>query len=405
MVKNYVATYLKKYAEPTAKTINMQFPRNCTFNHCLIIPAYNETQGFITRLIEKTPLLSGNLLVILIINQPDNTVEKQANKNLWKAVQVTGIKVDSNHNHHLIQSEKNKAIYFLAINCFEGKNKLPRKNGVGLARKIGCDIACRLAQNKIVKTEWIHTTDADAHLPEDYFLQTSNNKDYSAAVYNYQHHGLDTPLTQATLLYEKALHYYVEGLSYANSPYAFHTLGSCIAINITYYAKARGFPKKAGGEDFYLLNKLAKLGKIKTLNGDAIILESRESDRVPFGTGPAVKKIAALKTPQTDYHYYNPLIFEELKSVLSHFPLLFDAIPEPQQWIQQLSNSTQTALSEINIQDLFDHLCKQVKTKEQCIKDSHDWMDGFKTLKFIHALRKILPDIPLNDAITSAKFP
>ena len=401
MTKNYMAAYCEKYAEPMAKKIFMQFPEGTLFKHCLIIPAYKETPDFVTRLIDTTPLLSGNVLVIVIINQPENSDKHQANQDLWEAIESTGTLLYSGKDQYLVQSEKNKRIYFFPVNCFEGKQKIPCKNGVGLARKMGCDIACGLINNGIVKTEWIHTTDADAHLPEDYFRQTPTSAHYSAAVYRYQHHGVDKPLTRATRLYEQALHYYVEGLHYAGSPYAFQTLGSCIAINTVFYAQARGFPKKAGGEDFYLLNKLAKLGCIKTLTGDKIILESRASDRVPFGTGPAVKTIMALTTPQTDYCYYNPMVFEELKSVLSHVPLLFSCIAEPQQWLQAFSVPTQTALTEINVQQLFNHLRKQAKTKEQCIRDSHHWLDAFKTLKFIHRLREYFPDIPLHHAIKS----
>ena len=51
-------------------------------------------------------------------------------------------------------------------------------------------------------------------------------------------------------------------MKYARSPYAFHTIGSTMAVSANHYAKVRGFPKREAGEDFYLLNKLAK---VKTL--------------------------------------------------------------------------------------------------------------------------------------------
>ncbi len=70
----------------------------------------------------------------------------------------------------------------------------------------------------------------------------------------------------ATQLYELSLRYYVAGMKFARSPYAFHTIGSSMAVSPVHYARVRGFPKREAGEDFYLLNKLAKLGSVLELD-------------------------------------------------------------------------------------------------------------------------------------------
>jgi hypothetical protein len=44
----------------------------------------------------------------------------------------------------------------------ERSQGLPHKEGVGLARKIGCDIALSLYERGTLKSRWLHTTDADA---------------------------------------------------------------------------------------------------------------------------------------------------------------------------------------------------------------------------------------------------
>ena len=64
-------------------------------------------------------------------------------------------------------------------------------------------------------------------------------------------------------------------------------------INAEHYAQSAGFPKLAAGEDFYLLNKLAKIGKIIPLKiiNQPIYIQARISNRTPFGTGPALDKI------------------------------------------------------------------------------------------------------------------
>ena len=49
-------------------------------------------------------------------------------------------------------------------------------------------------------------------------------------------------------------------------------------------ALSHGFPRRNATEDFYILNKLAKVGSIARLAGTPVILEGRLSDRVPIGT-------------------------------------------------------------------------------------------------------------------------
>ena len=88
--------------------------------------------------------------------------------------------------------------------------------------------------------------------------------------------------------------YYVAGLAMAGSRYAHHSLGSTIAVHAKTYAAVRGYPKRSAGEDFYLLNKICKLAPVERLAGPALSIEARISARVPFGTGPALRRL--LKT-------------------------------------------------------------------------------------------------------------
>ena len=134
---------------------------------------------------------------------------------------------------------------------------------------------------------------------------------------------------QATRLYEYSLRYYVAGLSFAHSPYAFHTIGSTIAVNAAHYAKVRGFPRRQAGEDFYLLNKLAKVGAIMQLGAETdcepIDIAARLSDRVPFGTGAAVGKIMELEDPAREFLLYHPSVFGLLRSWLGSLPAIWQS--------------------------------------------------------------------------------
>lgn len=412
MRKDHLALYLKNYAEAAALTISEVLPANLAFQHSLVIPAYNESEEFLQRL-KNSKLKQAPLLVIVIINQPDNISAAIENQKLWLACRATGAVLETKKTepHHQLIKWEDSQTYLLALNCFEGDKRLPSKQGVGLARKIGCDLACALYQKGILTQPWLHTSDADTTLPEDYFSHgmfnkhnnTASNK-VSAATYPFAHSHTDnaqqkSAVVEATLVYEQVLNYYIDGLKYAGSPYAYHSLGSCLAINIESYVQARGFPKRAGGEDFYLLNKLRKLGEIKQLAGPTLNIESRLSARAPFGTGPAVEKIIHQKLTIDNYAYYNPKVFQQLKLLLLHFEQLFANRSTPEKWQNHFTKEVKEALHFIGIESLFAHIQGHCKKQEDALKHSMDWFDAFRTLKFIHYLDKKYDKLVLKKAI------
>src|SRR5690606_7285065 len=115
-----------------------------------------------------------------------------------------------------------------------------------------------------------------------------------ALLFPFRHEGpADEPVTRATELYEASLRYHVLGLAHAGSPYAYHSIGSTLAVQARAYALVRGVPKRSAGEDFYLLDKLAKVAPLLRARGEPVRIRARFSTRVPFGTGPAVARIAA----------------------------------------------------------------------------------------------------------------
>ena len=125
--------------------------------------------------------------------------------------------------------------------------RIPPKEGVGLARKIGSDVALSLiAQNKI-KSRWIYQTDADAVLPPDYFFR--NLPVAGAALFPFKHVS-NTPLTKMRRLYELHMEHYEKSLSESGSIFGFTALGSTMVIEASTYAAVRGFPRKARARTF-----------------------------------------------------------------------------------------------------------------------------------------------------------
>ena len=381
--------YLQRHIEPGLPDYYCATPR---WRHALVIPAYQEPADLIPRLAEL-PRGDGKTLVLLVLNRPDSDPDAGVNAALRAAASklelarapagAPRIQILNDHTDLYLHDMENLGI------------RLPAAQGVGLARKAGCDIILKWMSQGAIGGEWICCTDADARLPRDYFQRLAGIPQAGAAVYPFRHMpGPQRNCDEATARYELRLHHYVLGLEYAASPYAHHTLGSCLAIRAEQYAQVRGFPKRAGGEDFYLLNKLAKLAPVARLSGECIELQSRLSRRVPFGTGPAVEKIAAAEQPDALPLFYHPHCFAALRALLSLIPALrAEPTNDIARQLQSMGLDTDLALASsavlhsMGLDHALAHCRRQGKSPEQFLRQFHQWFDGFRTLKFIHALR------------------
>jgi len=355
----------------------------------LVIPAYREP----AELLERLASLSagkGRILVILVLNHPDSDPDPQANSALRNALAP----LQQHGDDALLHLAPRVDLYCHDLDSLSGP--IPDSQGVGLARMVGCDIAYKWISDGVIASRWICSTDGDARLPEDYFHRLESAPSPAvAACYPFRHvAGTDEACNAATALYELRLHHHVLGLEFAASPYAWHSLGSCLAVTPEAYAAVRGFPKRAGGEDFYLLNKLAKTGPVVRLAGACIELASRASRRVPFGTGPAVARISAAASPAELPLFYHPACYEGLRGVLAAAPLLQQAAPAdlPQLLASdgidpELARACFITLEEMGFTAALAHCRRQGRSPEQFLRQFHQWFDAFRTLKFIHALR------------------
>ena len=427
-----IEKYLEQYAETEVE--HMDLPKYCRFQHAIVIPAFNESEAFVERFLTSTHAKQACLLIV-VINQPDNDLGKSyAAKQikLQQAIKAFG-QCQWQHQHLSLITpnshyQTHQQCHILLVDKFT--QPIASGQGVGLARKIGADIAIKLFYQGKLNSSFIHSTDADATLPDNYltahqrlnnYKQTENKsvtkndvvksdavksscaQDIVASCCNFSHVSDDQALYQANYLYEQALRYYVQGLTFAQSPYAYFTIGSVLSFNILAYCQVRGFPKRSAGEDFYLLNKLAKIGDIAYFEDVVVCLAARPSDRVPFGTGPAVRDILTLTAQGEQYYYYHPQVFIELKHCLASFKHLWQQRSQLDSWLANLSPPSQQALNNIGF-CRFVEKQKQANNK-QFNKQLHVWFDSFKTLKFIHQLRDLeYPNIPLQQALTQAEF-
>lgn len=269
------------------------------------------------------------------------------------------------------------------IDAFSTGNELPSKTaGVGQARKVGMDQALlyfdySLSGNAIV------CLDADCEVSPDYLTEIQNHFDnnFKTAVVKYEHR-LDN---DAIINYEIFLRYYVLGLMFAESPYAYHSIGSCMVVEPFTYVKIGGMNKKKAGEDFYFLEKAAKVTEVKSINTTTVFPSSRKSWRVPFGTGQRITRF--YENVKNEYVLYNPSSFVVLKEFLK---IYFDENNSPETILSKsktISISLYNFLIENDFLNSLARIYENAKTREQLYHQKKLWFDAFKTLKLIHYLR------------------
>jgi len=378
--------YLRHYAEPEARLLAQHPPRH-SYQHCLVIPAYRESAALADKLVNLGEQVE-NLLIILVLNQPDSVPDKACNKDLRLALMLLPRAAGDDQS---IPAQAHSTLLTLSASSnlllVERPQPLPASEGVGLARKLGCDIALALRQAGSIQSRWLHSSDADATLPPDYFAKAEQQgKKCSAIVHPFIHRPCLLPMA----LYELRLHYYVLGLRHAGSPYAFHTLGSCLSVDFEAYQQVRGFPRRAAAEDFYLLNKVAKLGPVSSPAAPLVIIEARHSDRVPFGTGPAVEELSNSSNPLDETLFYHPDSFHALRALLESVPGLYGC----EHALQLIAGALQeyrpafTVLEQLGIEKCLRHCQQQSRSQATFMRHFCQWFDGFRTLKFIHGLRE-----------------
>jgi hypothetical protein len=212
----------------------------------------------------------------------------------------------------------------------------------------------------------------------------------------------DPALARAVLLYEISLRYYVLGLAFAGSPWAYHTIGSTIAARAGAYVRVRGFPKRDAAEDFYLLSKLAKVGPIASLGGRPIALRGRTSDRVPFGTGAAVRRIAAGVTPFT---MYDPRLFVYLRAWLRALGDLEGDVREACA-VESLDPAPLVAATaDMGAAEAIASARRRSTSAQAARRHMVTWFDAFRTLKLLHGLQRAgSSPRPWSDALREAPF-
>jgi len=196
-----------------------------------------------------------------------------------------------------------------------------KKGGVGWARKIAMDYINSVANEK----DLIVSIDADTYYPPDYLhkvVEAFDENPFLDGISIPYYHKLQNDETDRLILrYEIYMRYYLINLIRINNPYAFTALGSAMACTIKSYRKTGGLTPVKSGEDFYFLQKLVKVGQLGIWADTMAYPSARLSDRVDFGTGPAL--IKGQKGDWNSYPIYQYNSFDQVGRTFNLFRSLF----------------------------------------------------------------------------------
>ena len=355
MKKFDVDKYLRKNpAPPLALTEKFRF--------AAVIPAYDENEHIHTTLssIRESVAFAGiPVITIVVINYPSGADPRQSEA-LFKQYENGDFPADT------------AVIYLPELS-----------GGVGAARKAGMDAFIHQLSPEDMEKSVIFSIDADTVIEKEYFTVVLPEVLSGGAVsipFSHQK-AVDPAGQQAINRYEAYLQRYVDCLKYADSPYAFHSIGSAFAVRADTCIRAGGMKVRSAGEDFYFLQAVAKSSGVRQLSGRALVHPSaRISERVPFGTGPAVASLLA----GNQLNEIPDEAFEELKLLLAVFRQDENLKNLPES-VKFLSGCAEKFLVKEGFFNAWENMCRNIPdSAEKRQKAFHEWFDGLKTLKFLH---------------------
>ena len=396
-----VQKYLRSWAEPDSVALANRLGR---YHAALIVPALGEPLSLLDGYRSAATHADGRVLVILVVNSNGRCSPEQTTTNRQLLDVLRSRTSLAGADAFLVKQGEYDV---LAVDRAGPGRELPSKQGVGLARKIGADVALALWTQGRLEQPIIYFTDADAELPDDYFWRCASSNGASAWLFPFCHvSGGNSAVFEATQLYEVSIRYHVLGLAYAQCPYAHQSVGSAIAVHGAAYAAVRGVPKRSAAEDFYLLDKLGKVGPIRRLTGTPVRLESRESSRVPFGTGPRATRIMS----DGNLRLANPLAYEVLRRTLAALDRYAKSSDASVFSDLTAGLSPAAALAVRQALDASGLLRAAADAAAQTGQSDlrrriHGWFNGLRTLRFLHALRDGgIADLGWQAAIATAPF-
>jgi glycosyltransferase involved in cell wall biosynthesis len=347
-------------------------------NLIVVIPCFNEP-GLISSLdsLHQAERPSFPVEVIVVVNAPEGATDSQLALNRQTLADVDSW---SRHNH-----TENFTVHVLDVPPFPSAHA-----GAGTARKTGMDEAVHRFNISGNDRGIIASFDADSVCDSNYLTELEKCFSFpgrtGCTVY-FEHpiSGEEQPadVYPAITLYELYLRYFVEAMRTTRFPWAFHTVGSCFAVNAKVYAMQGGMNRKAAGEDFYFLHKIFPLGNFTELNSTRIIPSSRVSDRAPFGTGATIGRFAA--GLQSELNTWPVESFDDLSVLFELAPGFFRAGSREMNDIEaRLPLSVRSFLREAGFPAAVELMNRHSASLPAFVKRFYLWFNAFRIIKFLN---------------------
>lgn len=270
-----------------------------------------------------------------------------------------------------------------------------KKHGVGFARKVLFDRILKEAEPDDI----LVSLDADTHVKPRYLQSIADHFAAHPAVtamavpYYHEVNPLDEEQSRAMLRYEIYMRNYAINLLKINSPYGFTALGSAIAMRVESLRKVGNITPLQSGEDFYLVQKFCKMGGLSLFNTECVYPAGRYSDRVPFGTGPAMRQGA--NGVWDSYPIYHHRVFEPVQDAYNRLPELYE------NRISAKDNDFLLFLQkDPGKQDIWADIRRNVTDFDHFVKAFHQKADGLRILqyaRFKHKQHAVNEEFAIND--------
>lgn len=378
-MSDVVRRYLDRRADLQIRPLEGRIPNETKI--AIVVPALDEERTLPLTLeslaLNDASELSGALVIVVVNNR------EEANS------RASAIDANTRTLEWLRNSASVPSLHLAHVDAASPGKELAPKEGVGTARKIGMDHAANILLESGNEESPIVCLDADTLVDANYLSSLRNHFERESSwgtVIDFAH-PIDLGETGEKILqYELFLRYHVLGLDYARSPFAFHTIGSAMAVTAEAYAAAGGMNRKQAGEDFYFLQQLAKTGPVHFLNETTVHPSARTSWRVPFGTGRHMED--ALSGFESTMNVYPPEGYVVLRYWLA---LVASNLQNSGEFLLDQAHSIHPELNRfLDLQNFAQQWTKISANAPSPIglhAQFHRWFDGLKSLKLIHHLR------------------
>lgn len=372
-----IHAYLKKLAVSTPWQVNE--PPAGPFAGAVVIPSLAESANLsqMLRSLATNPSeLLASFLILVVVNHRNDSPVADKSDNLATLAALPGWRQQYGLNN----------LHW--VDAATAGNELPPKQGVGLARKIGLDLALPHL-DFAAGDPLLVCLDADTLVQPDYLPAIASHfamASAGGASLPYRHRPAADPPGQAAIdRYELFLRAYVLGLELAGSPYAFHTVGSAMACRASAYVASGGMNRRLAGEDFYFLQQIHKTSGVAPLAGTCVHPSPRSSHRVPFGTGRAVGDMLAKGDGQL--LFYQPVLFEIvaqwLAAAAEHGGAESGDLLDR---AAQISPHLRAYLAQAGFEEAWANLKRHNRDGERLLNAFHGWFDAFRTMRLMHHL-------------------